>query len=89
MWSYFTSVGETTAHSSPDATGRWTTAGLLVRIAAYGAAFGLAAPLRRHRQAMIFLSRAGIYTGLLRSRRSAPAQDRGAHPAMPGRAVSR
>ena len=81
-WAYFTSVGETLQHCSPDAARRWSTAGLLVRISAYAALFGIASSLGRHRHATIFMARAGIYTGMLRSRRSARADGRVASGAI-------
>lgn len=68
-WAYFNSVGQTAEFTAPDAARRWSRTGLITRVGAYGALFGLASAVRRHRQATTFLARTGIYAGMLRSRR--------------------
>jgi glycosyltransferase involved in cell wall biosynthesis len=70
-WAYFTSVGQTAEFNAPDAARRWSRTGLMARVGAYGALFGLASAVGRHRHATTFLARTGIYAGMLRSRREA------------------
>ncbi|HEY0164155.1 MAG TPA: glycosyltransferase, partial [Sphingomicrobium sp.] len=56
-WAYFTSVGETLQHCSPDAAKRWGAAGLALRVGAYGVLFGIASVLRFRRHATICMAR--------------------------------